>query len=526
MGKVWDNESLLPLQPGLTTMELPHLTHGRSDFEDIRLKESVKVNSPLQIEMKERITFPEGMESVRYTLETYLFMPAALQVTSDNFTSAGLLKTLKNYIRLRARKYPIEQFLTTSGPLTQLDAALEAVNPTDATAVRDYENAVRRFALVYRQSVKAALEHLARFPDDTTVAEVKALAKTVADILTAYRARRPKFLAIESQLTSRAGTYCDEFMSIITSYYIKDAYLALSFEKEAPLIALWESEKDYRLAHYPNSVPGPGKDNESLLFRWSLLKKFVSSFLFIEARTEGGQPVLLHTLYGIAAAVAMLFATVVAFSWQGAYGSLSMNLFWAMVVAYIFKDRLKDGLRAWLYQRFAKWIPDRRVQLFRTGTSHAGFVRESFRFIKPAMLPEKIRELRNRAHTVDLLSARLHEDMLLYKKEVTLEHLPLLTEDTGNSVLDITRLDVQDFLRYTENLMEELPVLDDEDFVRAKTSAFGEKIYHIYLAQRLHSGGRTACAMQRLVINAKGIKRLETVYPMTIEGEETDRPPA
>ena len=115
--------------------------------------------------------------------------------------------------------------------------------------------------------------------------------------------------------------------------------------------------------------------------------------------------------------------------------------------------------------------------------------------------------------------------MLLYKKEVTLEKLPTLTEDTGNSVLDITRLDVEDFLRYTENLMEELPVLDDEDFSRPKASSFGEKIYHIYLAQRMHSGGKTACAMQRLIINAKGIKRLETVYPMTVEGAETDRTP-
>ena len=506
-------------------MPLPHLPLGRGDFEDIRLKESVKVNSPLQIEMKQRITFPEGMASVRYTLETYLFMPPALQVTPDNFSSRALLKTLKNYIRLRARKYPLEQFLTSVGPLSQMDVALKKLDLADKEAVRDYENAVRRFALIFRQSVKAVLEQIALHPDDYTAADIQSVADTIADILAAYRERKPRFAAIESQLESRAGSYCDEFMSIITSYYIKDTYLALTFEKETPLIALWTTEKQYRVAHYPNSVPCIGKDNETLLFRWSLLKKFVSSFLFIEAKTEGGQPVLLHTLYGVAAAVAMLFATVVAFSWQGAYGSLSMNLFWAMVVAYIFKDRIKEGLRAWLYKRFAKWIPDRRTLLYRTGTAHAGYVRESFRFIKPANLPEKIRELRQSAHTEDLLSTRLHEDMLLYKKEVTLEKLPTLTEDTGNSVLDITRLDVEDFLRYTENLMEELPVLDDEDFSRPQASSFGEKIYHIYLAQRMHSGGKTACAMQRLIINAKGIKRLETVYPMTVEGAETDRTP-
>ena len=138
-------------------MPLPHLPLGRGDFEDIRLKESVKVNSPLQIEMKQRITFPEGMASVRYTLETYLFMPPALQVTPDNFSSRALLKTLKNYIRLRARKYPLEQFLTSVGPLSQMDVALKKLDLADKEAVRDYENAVRRFALVFRQSVKAVL---------------------------------------------------------------------------------------------------------------------------------------------------------------------------------------------------------------------------------------------------------------------------------------------------------------------------------------------------------------------------------
>lgn len=58
-----------------------------------------------------------------------------------------------------------------------------------------------------------------------------------------------------------------------------------------------------------------------------------------------------------------------------------MNLFWALVIAYIFKDRIKEGLRAWLYKRFQKWIPDRRLQLERGSYRHAGQVEESFRFI-------------------------------------------------------------------------------------------------------------------------------------------------
>ena len=130
--------------------------------------------------------------------------------------------------------------------------------------------------------MKSALETLAQDPDSCTTEDVRRIIGQITGILAAYRSRQTYLVTLGRELgNNHAWAYCDEFMSIITSYYIKDTYLALTFEKETPLITLWEAEKQYRVAHYPNSVPGIGKDNETLLFRWSLLKKFVSSFLFI-----------------------------------------------------------------------------------------------------------------------------------------------------------------------------------------------------------------------------------------------------
>ncbi len=105
---------------------------------DTRVRESVRVNSPHQIEFKERVAFPESADSVRYETETYIFLPPALQVTPEHFTSATLLRSLKNYIRLRAPKLPLTAFEDNAGPFADLDSALKDINVRTVNADEDY----------------------------------------------------------------------------------------------------------------------------------------------------------------------------------------------------------------------------------------------------------------------------------------------------------------------------------------------------------------------------------------------------
>ena len=117
----------------------------------------------------------------------------------------------------------------------------------------------------------------------------------------------------------------------------------------------------YCRRHFPESIPSPEGNNEDVLYRWSILRKYISRYLFLEVRRRKGHPLLLHSVYAISAAIAMIFATFVAFFWQGRYGALSNNLFLALVIAYIFKDRVKEIGRERLLSLFREWIPDRRL---------------------------------------------------------------------------------------------------------------------------------------------------------------------
>jgi hypothetical protein len=94
-----------------------------------------------------------------------------------------------------------------------------------------------------------------------------------------------------------------------------------------------------------SSVPEKQKDNETLVFRRSVLKKYVASILFLDTEVNTDWLPLQQVFFGLAAAAARVFATAAAFISQSVYGGLTLPVYVTLVVSYIFKDRIKDLLR-------------------------------------------------------------------------------------------------------------------------------------------------------------------------------------
>ena len=160
-----------------------------------------------------------------------------------------------------------------------------------------------------------------------------------------YRLQAKRLREIGKTIGSECDVFCDEFMSVITLYYLQKMIVRIQRESSKNiLLSLWESENRYRKEHHQESF-SEQISQEQQLYRWRLLTKYVSSCLFLNIKPHVGPTFLVHSLYGFAAAVSMIFATVIAFAWQGQYGALSANLFVALVIGYIFKDRIKDLLK-------------------------------------------------------------------------------------------------------------------------------------------------------------------------------------
>ncbi len=106
-----------------------------------------------------------------------------------------------------------------------------------------------------------------------------------------------------------------------------------------------QAEIDYRCGHGYPSVLGP-QNSEELLQRLSVLKKYTSSVLWLSTSTRREGGTLEQVLFASAAGVSMVFATLVAFYAQSIYGQISMPVFLVLVIAYMFKDRIKELGRA------------------------------------------------------------------------------------------------------------------------------------------------------------------------------------
>jgi hypothetical protein len=204
----------------------------------------------------------------------------------------------------------------------------------------------------------------------------------------------------------------------------------------------------------------------------------------------------------------MVFATAVAFLWQGRYGSLSAPLFLALIVSYIFKDRLKDFLRSSMSRGLRRFLSDRKRAIFRNFTLPVGICKETWPSSRRGAAPGRGRAAQPGAHggRGPLVPQRDHHP-LPQGDHPHPDRGPLSSSGLGGGMVDITRMGGHDFLRYMDEPEEPLYVLHGEGCRRVA----GSKVYHVNMVRRLYGPDGVACRRYRLVLDRNGIKRIERI---------------
>jgi hypothetical protein len=224
----------------------------------------------------------------------------------------------------------------------------------------------------------------------------------------------PGFILHSGESSANAFSICQRCSNVFPHSFLIEDYTyhlveellgrgaGLSQEKQKELLAMIDDEVQYRGKRGYLSIPDEKKDNETLVFRRSVLKKYMATVLFLDSEVKKGGFIMEQTLFGTAAGLAMLFATTVAFVSQSIYGNLTLPFFVALVVSYIFKDRIKDLLRFYLSRNMTRSIFDYKTQLYNVTRHVVGVCRESFEFIRKQKLAPEIREIRNSDHITEI----------------------------------------------------------------------------------------------------------------------------
>ena len=460
------------------------------------LIDAIKQHGKKQIEVKQKIRITDKTKKLKYRVDTFFIFPGALQITENNFKKEEFKHNLKCYLSLS------EQSPSLSGLRNELSEL--RLSPGQEEESDDF---YRRFCLKYKTALQESSRSLME-NQELSVEETEAFLQTVNKLLEEFR--KIKSSQENSDHLVQLLDKLDEYLTVVTAFCLRDLIEVCIGEPRNKILSFWQEVEKYRASRFPvESIEGESKES-AFLMRWSFLKKFVQSSLFLDIRYKQGAPLLTHSIYGSAAALSMLFATVVAFFYQDKYGSLSRNLFFALVIAYIFKDRFKEIVRDWLSNViFRRWIPDRRLFIF-LGKKKVGCAKENFDFVSLNELPisnkdilQEDARLLSDCFRQSKLTPYACDSIFRYSREITLSASEFPDEAC---LIDIIRFNISEFLHNLGATSEGLPFFCDNG-----KSPKGEKLYNIYLFRSFCVGEKSDSEVIRVTVNAKAVRRISIV---------------
>ena len=261
---------------------------------------------------------------------------------------------------------------------------------------------------------------------------------------------------------------------------------------------------------YPTIREGDRPHNRIFIHRFSTLKKYIESDLYLRApkRRDG---VVVEQLYlSIAAGIAMLFATVVSFAFQRKFGSLTLPLFIALIVSYMLKDRIKELMRYYFAHRVGSKYFDNKAKIIHKETE-LGWLKEGVDFIEPEKVPSDVMALRDSSHLTEVESGIVAaEKVILYRKSVHIdgEKLRENSEYSFSGINDIIRLNVTNFIKKMDDPTIHLRALGDDGAIQTVEC---DRDYYLNLVLQYRYDDTTELKRFRIDLSRDGIRSIEEV---------------
>lgn len=484
------------------------------------IEETVKIHDKFQFELKFTYQFKEHLHPKKYNVDTYIFIPKSLGVGPEYYSKSDFYHDIQSYIRL---KTPVILIKNISGdvnsPMAKLKRSIERLSAgLDEKKSTDYTYRLKMFCSIFRSALRDEMNFVSRqHTNNDKEFHLKSYLENSSKVLAEFRELRN--LVNVSTIPDKFFSmylYADEYLSLQINEYRHELYefLVRSGHRNADdymenILKLAREEITSRKnSGYP-SIPTDNSDNEMIIFRRNALKKFVSSVLFLGIKTGREGALIEQLLFGLAAALAMAFATGVAFFSKPSVEDLTMTFFMILVVSYIFKDRMKELLRNLISVNLQKYFFDHKTKIYSNSGHKIGILKENFSFIKVNSTPKQILDLRRKDFMADIDETLFGENVMLYKKQILLfsnKFKSVFPDFQINGINDIIRMDISSFLGKMDNPEEDVFIPKKSEYHKI----IGSRVYHINLIIKYSiDDGASVINRFRLILNRNGIKRIE-----------------
>jgi len=481
-----------------------------------------------QFELKSEFSPLPSLKKNTFTEEFYFFIPNSLQINEETYPKKKFYQDRTNLIRYKTPEFELHELHDPKNKKSPLSRLLELSKKSqDKEIIKEVENELKLLGNVIRSSLRERVYQIVHKLkiNQNILADVNVLCEELNTL-------RDKYLTIQSYYLSSWNAkelkiyflYLDEFISNTINYYltgllseVRSSASPSHVETTHKIYATLENERQYRkkALREPSLTDEDTVSNEFILYRSSLLNKFIMDVLQLKTTGTSLTKRFQNIIGSISAGIAMLFFFVL-FVWQGKVFIInSIPFILITVFLYILKDRIKEILRDISFRQFSRWFSDYKTHIRSPdGLQYLGKLSESVSYVNIDKLPKTINEIRNFGFHDILETIKRPEKVIYYKRKITMEDVENHQFQRRNALNLIFRYNISHFLNKADNPTHDYLKVDPGsfEFIRATLP----KVYHLNIIIRNtylledHTK-KVELKKFRLILDKNGIKRVERI---------------
>lgn len=489
------------------------------------VEESVNIHDKYQFEVKFTYPLDRNKPFTSYHVETYMFVPNNLCINKYTYSKEDFFNDMQKYLRLKTPVMLLRHILEDSdaSPLYSLKKAMEDFvnNPHSPAHEEEYKYHLKMFCSIFKSTFRDKVAYIEKLPETEDREHIIKLGLSNSSEI-ARKFRALKEIIQVPTIDKRHLVFfnlADEYFSLTLNKY-KYRFVFFLEKSNIPnkdvykkqIVDSIRSEILYRESNKFPSVPQKDSDNEEMVYRESVLKKVMGSALFLRTSMRRDGVYIEQLAFGIAAGVAMAFATAVAFYYQQEL-NFTFSFFMILVVAYMFKDRIKELGRIYINSKIRKYVFDRKIRIFSSLNKKIGYCKESFTFLSDKSLPSVITKIRNKDIMAELDDGGLGENVIYSKKLIKIfsdKCRDLLSDFNVDGINDIIRFNVKKLLEKMDNPTKLLYMPEGDDIITIK----GKHVYHVNMIIKYGMFGQEDVFRRfRIIVSRSGIKKILEIRP-------------
>ena len=478
---------------------------------------SIKAKKHDNFSVEFKFGFDCSMDGVRddFSVNAWMFVPNSLDINAEVYGKKQFYRDIKSNIRLITPSYLLRDIAKDDSlPLALLKSAMEKVASSAQSAnMSAYEYHLKMFAAIFTSALRNQADHLKNI---TSLTDADYL---VDDFLSNTEYVLKKFRSLYAiidvpSVSDQTRSYyrlCDEFITHMVE--IQAIRIVRYIDSKSPsseetafrqrFAQMVIAQREYKSQRGYGVLNGEVNHDRRLVYHRGMLKKFIESDLYINLDKKKDGVAVEQILYSIAAGVAMIFATGVAWFTQVKYGNITWPLFVVLVISYMLKDRIKELMRYYFAHKLGDKYFDKRADIS-IGQKLVGVMKEGFDFISWSRVPEHVKKLREQTSSIADETRIFEEKILLYRKHLIIDDKRLQSDVDYpmKGINEIMRLHLTRFTQKMDNPTVPIDTFDEDGNV---ITIQVQKSYYINLVFQLQHDGEVEYHHFRVTMTRDGV---------------------